>query len=265
MNIENPEIRAQVLDWQRRHNIRDDDPAMALLELLNVYYHQQPGQGTSAPEVSSEEISHAVAQAVRSTVTPSLERLASQMQVETQSASTSEEISHTVAQAVRSAVAPTLERLTAQIQSNAHSAVSPEVISQTVKASVLPSIERLSSTIQEIEKKKPADVSVSAETISEAIRTAILPSINDMSFQTKELKNKLESMNFSQFSEQIGTYHDGIDYCTKKLDVVKKESESLLVSINKASSSIKPVTKGAVVFLMGLSAVIGYVLRTILG
>jgi hypothetical protein len=48
--IENPEIQAKVLEWQRRYNIPDGDPAMALLELLNIYgYRGGTGAGSGQP------------------------------------------------------------------------------------------------------------------------------------------------------------------------------------------------------------------------
>jgi hypothetical protein len=37
---ENSEIRAKVLEWQRRHNIQDNDPALALIDLLDIYDRQ---------------------------------------------------------------------------------------------------------------------------------------------------------------------------------------------------------------------------------
>jgi hypothetical protein len=45
MSLEDPIIRAKVLEWQKKHQISDDDPAMALIELLAIYNIQPPGAG----------------------------------------------------------------------------------------------------------------------------------------------------------------------------------------------------------------------------
>jgi len=157
MNIENPEIRARVLEWQKRNNIEDGDPALALLELINIFQLDRPAQ-----------------------------------QVNVQA--------------------------------------------------------------------DPANY----EQISEALKTSLLPAIDRLTFQSQELQKKLETINFEQFAKQIESYHEGIDYCTKKLDVVKKESDSLIIKIEKASASIKPITTGAVLMLMAVCGVLGFILSTIL-
>ena len=39
-----PVVRAQVLEWQKKYQIRDDDPAMALIDLLAIYgFRPEPG------------------------------------------------------------------------------------------------------------------------------------------------------------------------------------------------------------------------------
>ena len=42
---DNSEIQMKILEWQRRYNIADGDPAMALIELLNIYGYK--GGGTT--------------------------------------------------------------------------------------------------------------------------------------------------------------------------------------------------------------------------
>ncbi len=57
----------------------------------------------------------------------------------------------------------------------------------------------------------------------------------------------------------MATYHEGIDYCTKKLDVVKKESDSLVVQLGKVAGSINPITRTAVAVLVLIAFVLGFV------
>ncbi len=47
---DNPELRAKILDWQRRYNIQDGDPAIALLELVQF----MAPSAQSAPAVIAE-------------------------------------------------------------------------------------------------------------------------------------------------------------------------------------------------------------------
>jgi len=161
MITDNPEIRARVLEWQRRYNIQDGDPAMALLELLNLYYRPQvdPAPGANTPQ---------------------------------------------------------------------------------------------------------APVQISPESIVEPLKLSVLPALDRLAFQTQELKNHMETVSLEGFVKQIEGYHEGIDYCTKKLDVIKRETDALLARVEKAASSIRPVTTGAVLLLMGIAFGVGYVLRTIL-
>lgn len=256
MNMNHPEIRTQVLEWQRRHSIRDDDPAMALLELLDLYYRPQATSDSISPEQSAE----AVTQSVKFALTPLLERLSQQLQTEVQSAPSPDMI----ASSVKSSITPLLERLSQQLQTEARSALSPDAMTSTIRSSMAPALDRVNVLIQELNNQRSLDVTVPSETISEAIRMALLPAIERVTFQTQELKNKMDSIDLTAFTNQIAAYHDGIDYCTKKLDVVKKESDGLLVRIDRATASIKPVTKGAIAFLMALSGVVGYVLGVIL-
>lgn len=158
--IENPELRARILDWQKRYNIQDGDPAIALLELV-----QFMGGGTGAPAPSAGGGS-----------TP----------------------------------AP-----------------------------------------------------VSGEALAEAMKTALLPMTERLTFQAQELQQKLEQIDFDKFVKQIESYHEGIDYCTKKLDVIKKETDALVVKVEKTGSQISPITRGAVVTLMAGAGVLGYILRVI--
>lgn len=163
---DNPELRAKILDWQRRYNIQDGDPAIALLEL--VQFMAPPAQ---APQV------------------------------------------------VESQAPPAPANVTAE---------------------------------------------VSSESVTEAMRTILLPATERISFQGQELQQKLENIDFDKFVKQIEGYHEGIDYCTKKLDVIKKETDALVLKVEKASSQISPITRGAVVMLMAGAGVIGYILRSII-
>jgi len=156
---ENPEIRARILDWQKRYNIQDGDPAIALLELVQFM------GGGSAPAPSGGG--------------------------------------------------------------------------------------------------GGGTANVSSEALAEAMKTALLPMTERLTFQVQELQQKLEQIDFDKFVKQIEGYHEGIDYCTKKLDVIKKETDSLVVKVEKTGSQISPITRGAVVTLMAGAGVLGYVLRVI--
>jgi len=156
---DNPEIRAKILEWQKRYNIQDGDPAIALLELVQF-------MGVSAP-VRSEN----------------------------------------------SGGVPT--------------------------------------------------ANISSDALSEAMKSALLPVTERLSFQAQELQQKLELIDFDKFVKQIENYHEGIDYCTKKLDVIKKETDAIVVKVEKTSSQISPITRGAVVTLMAGAGVLGYILRVI--
>ncbi len=156
MTPENPEIRAKILEWQKKYQVEDGDPALALLELVHIY---QPGAAAAA--------------------------------------------------------------------------------------------------------QAGGDPAATAQ-MAEALKTSLLPAIDRLVFQSQELQNRLDTINLESFAKQIEAYHEGIDYCTKKLDVVKKESEALIVKIEKTSSSIKPITTGAVLLLMAVCGILGFILATIL-
>lgn len=156
---DNPEIKAKILEWQRRYNIQDGDPAMALLELLEIY-GRQPAPVTAPGSLDPQ---------------------------------------------------------TVQIEGF-------------------------------------------DEAIIEQIRGQLGPGIERLGFQTQELKQRLDAMNIEGFAEQVAGYHEGIDYCTKKLDVVKKESDSIVVQLNKVANSINPVSRGAVLVLMLASGGFGWLL-----
>ena len=232
---DNPEIRARVLEWQRRHNIQDNDPALALIDLLDVYYRQpvvvqapaadgRPAQPLISPEALSD--------AVRTTLQPSIDRLVAQVQ----------EIPRGGGQA-----AP----------------VNPEALAASVRQAVQPELEKVLARIQET----PAATAppISADVLSDAIRISLLPSLDRITLQFQELQKKLEVTDVEETLKKIEAYHENIDYCTKKLDVVKKESEGLIVKLEKASAEIKPITRGAVMMLMLVAGIIGYVLAVILG
>jgi len=149
-----PEIQAKILEWQRRWNIADGDPAMALIELLNIYGYR----GDSAP----------------------------------------------------APVAPAVE------------SSAPQTI-----------------TIEGMD-----------EAIVEQVRSQLLPAIERLGFQTEGLKQKVETLALESFSQQVATYHEGIDYCTKKLDVVKKDADALVVQLGKVANSINPISRLTMIVLV---------------
>jgi uncharacterized coiled-coil DUF342 family protein len=88
------------------------------------------------------------------------------------------------------------------------------------------------------------------EALLEQIRTQLMPAIDRLGFQTQELKQKVETMALDSFAQQVATFHEGIDYCTKKLDVVKKESDALVLQIGKVANSINPISRSAIIVLL---------------
>ena len=162
---EQAEIQAKILEWQRRWNIADGDPAMALIELLNIYGYRGGGV---APIIQA----------------PSAEGAPSQ----------------------------------------------PMVVSAPVDEAVI-----------------------------EQIRSQLFPAIERLGFQTQELKQKVETMALDSFAQQVATYHEGIDYCTKKLDVVKKESDALVLQLGKVANSINPISRLAIVVLVITAFIVGAV------
>ena len=230
---DNPEIRARVLEWQRRHNIQDNDPALALIDLLDIYYRQPVVRAPAAdgrpaqPLISSEALS----EAVRSTLQPSIDRLVTQVQ----------EIPRGGGQAVP---------------------LNSEALANSVRQAVQPELEKVLATLRETPKATAPPIS--ADVLSDAIRISLLPSLDRITLQFQELQKKLEVTDVEETLKKVEAYHENIDYCTKKLDVVKKESEALIVKLEKASAQIKPITRGAVMMLMLMAGVIGYVLGVIL-
>ena len=231
---DNPEIRARVLEWQRRHNIQDKDPALALIDLLDIYYRQpvvvqapaadgRPAQPLISPEALSE--------AVRSTLQPSIDRLVSQVQEIPRGSGPAAPVNtEALANSVRQAVQPELEKVLAKLRESPVATAPP----------------------------------ISADVLSDAIRISLLPSLDRITIQFQELQKKLEVTDVEETLKKVEAYHENIDYCTKKLDVVKKESDALIVKLEKASAEIKPITRGAVLMLMLVAGVIGYVLAVIL-
>jgi len=140
--------------------------------------------------------------------------------------------------------------------------VAPEALSESVRSALQPSIDRLATQISEAPSSSA--VPISSEVLSEAIKTSLLPSLDRVNFQIQELQKRLETTNMEESAKKIEGYHENIDYCTKKLDVVKKEADSLVIKLEKASADIKPITRGAVVMLMLFTGVIGYVLAVVL-
>jgi len=155
--IENPELRAKILDWQKRYNIQDGDPAIALLELVEFIGH----------------------------------------------------------------------------------APSPRAVQSDAP---------ITATAQ-----------ISSDSLADAMKTGFLPVIERMSYQAQELHQKLEQIDFDKFVKQIETYHEGIDYCTKKLDVIKKETDTLIVRADKAASQIRPIMNTAVLTLVIGALIVGFV------
>lgn len=153
--IEDPEIRARVLEWQKRYNIRDEDPAMALIDLINIYYRNTPGANPA------------------------------------------------------SVVQPV-------------SSIDPEELKQ-----ILSAVERLT-------------------------------------FQTQELKEMVSKVQLNELVEQIRGYHEGIEYATKKMALVVKESDELLARLTKVASQINPVARGAVLALMIVSGLAGWLVAVLL-
>ena len=229
---DNPEIRARVLEWQRRHNIQDNDPALALIDLLDVYYRQPlvvqtpAADGRSAGPLISPE---ALSEAVRSSLQPSIDRLVSQVQ----------EIPRGGGQA-----AP----------------ANAEALANSVRQAVQPELEKVLARLGESATAPP----ISADVLSDAIRISLLPSLDRITLQFQELQKKLQVTDVEETLKKVEAYHENIDYCTKKLDVVKKESDALILKLEKASAEIKPITRGAVLMLMLVAGVIGYVLAVIL-
>jgi hypothetical protein len=166
---ENSEIQAKILEWQRRWNIADGDPAMALIELLNIYgYHRNGGsQIVAAQPVHSEAL-----------------------------------------------------------------------VPQPPQKITLAGMD---------------------EAIVEQVRTQLLPAIERLGYQTEGLKEKVEAMALETFAQQVATYHEGIDYCTKKLDVVKKESDALVLQLTKVANSINPISRVAVIWLVLVAFALGVV------
>ncbi len=161
---ENSEIQMKVLEWQRRYNIADGDPAMALIELLNIYGYKGGGATPVGP------VPMPAGEGAPTTITASLD-----------------------------------------------------------------------------------------DAVLEQIRSQLFPAIERLGFQTQELKQKVETMSLDTFAEQVASYHEGIDYCTKKLDVVKKDSDALVIQLAKVASSINPITRLAVLVLVLIAFALGFV------
>jgi len=158
------EIQTKILEWQRRYNIADGDPAMALIELLNIYGYRGGG---GAPVVT--------------------------------------------------------------MPAGEGGAPAPAVVTQMDDAAI------------------------------EQIRSQLVPAIERLGFQTEALKQKVEAMAIDSLAQQIATYHEGIDYCTKKLDVVKKDSDALVLQLAKVANSINPITRLAILVLILVAFGLGFV------
>jgi len=223
---DNPEIRAKVLEWQRRHNIQDNDPALALIELLDIYY-RKPLEGQ--PAAAAPELSPA---ALQMALQPAVDRLSAQM------------------------------RDLAGVAHAGGPVLSADVLAESLRAPLQAELAHLTADLKDAARQPP--VAISSEALAEAIKVSLLPSIDRVTFQVQELQKRLETSGLEETSKKIETFNENIEFCTKKLDVVKKESDSLVVKLEKASAEIKPITRGAVVMLMAVTGLIGYVLAYIL-
>lgn len=231
---DNPEIRAKVLEWQRRHNIQDNDPALALIELLDIYYRSPSAAAANGKAPVASVDPAALSDAVRSTLQPAIERLSTQVRdLELRSAT-----------------------------GGSSSAVSTEKLTESIQSALKPALDRM--TEQAAEAAKSPAAAIDSATLSESIRANLLPTLDRVTFQLQELQKKIETTNMDESSKKIETFHDNIDYCTKKLDVVKKEADALVLKLEKVSSEIKPITRTAVIMLMLVTGVFGYVLAVIL-
>ncbi len=112
-----------------------------------------------------------------------------------------------------------------------------------------------------LEGVAPQSVTIAGmdEAIVEQVRTQLLPAIERLGFQTEGLKQKVETMALESFAQQVATYHEGIDYCTKKLDVVKKDADALVLQLGKVANSINPVSRVATLMLVVVAFVVGIV------
>ena len=87
MITDNPELRAKILDWQKRYNIQDGDPAIALLELVQflsgtggtTYVRSEPSGegGASAPvsNVTANVSGEALPEAMKTALLPVIARV----------------------------------------------------------------------------------------------------------------------------------------------------------------------------------------------
>jgi hypothetical protein len=155
MNELDPEIRARVLEWQKKHQIRDDDPAMAFLELLSIYGRLQASAPASSP------------------------------------------------------AALDLSKLE------------------------LPNFEELKLILSNSERTN---------------------------FQLQELKEIISRMQLAELAADFKTYHESVDFATKKMALIIKEGDELMVRLNKVGAQINPVARGAVGVLMAVSGVVGWLI-----
>lgn len=155
MNELDPEIRARVLEWQKKHQIRDDDPAMAFLELLGIYGRLQAATpGAPAPAIDLSKLE-------------------------------------------------------------------------------LPNFDELKLLISNSERTN---------------------------FQLQELKEIMAHMQLAELAEDFKSYHESVDFATKKMALIIKEGDDLMVRLNKVGAQINPVARGAVAVLMGVSGVVGWLI-----
>jgi len=184
---QDPEIRARILEWQKRHQVRDDDPAMALIELLNLYYRDrgQVGAGLGSDSVDvAAAINNAILQGDQKGVLKAIEDDHKGLLAE-------------------------LDRVAA--------------LSKDEHKIVMSEIERL----------------------------------ND---HTKELKEIIAKLEFNDLSEQMRSHQESIDFATKKMAVIIKDGDDLLARLGKVGSQINPIARSAVIVLMIVSGILGWVI-----
>ncbi len=232
MSISDPELRAQVLEWQKKHQIRDDDPAMALIELLNIY-----GSGRSF--ATGKEAGAAIpSEELRAAITSS-ERVSHLV----------EELKDTVSGLIRQGGAG----------GSAAQLLPPEemraAFSNSEKAIHL--IEEVKESISAVRRD---GISAAGPLPAPEEMRAILSNSERTNFLLQEVKEIVAEIRLEEMAEQFKTYHEGIDFATQKMALIIKEGDDLLARLGKVAGQINPIARGAVVVLMIVSGVVGWLI-----
>jgi uncharacterized protein YlaN (UPF0358 family) len=185
---DDPEIRARVLEWQKRNQIRDDDPAMALIELLEIYYQKRGGQSEEPVTVNTSEI----------------------------------------ISAIKGAIAPGEQAgsLVATIEED--------------RKAVLAHIEQVASLTKDDHK-------------------IVMSEIERLKDNTKELRDIIGKLELNDLGAQMKAHQESIDFATKKMAVIIKDGDDLLARLGKVGSQINPIARSAVIVLMIVSGILGWV------